>query len=100
MKKINKKITVDELAGMVQRGLQDTTKTILAEMKRGFAEVNKNFAEVNNNIRILAENNANEHNELKLERTEVAYKFEVSAIGKRVEVLEKKAGVKVGKESE
>lgn len=83
----NKKITVDELAGMVQRGFQDTTKAILGEMTKGFKGVN-------NNIRILSDDNAREHETIFLRLGNVAHKFELTNLEKRVDVLEKKVGVR------
>lgn len=83
MKAVNKKITIDKLAAMTQRGFVALTQTV----KEGFREAN-------NNIRILSENNAREHDEIKLRLDNVAYRFELVELQKRVEALEKRAGLK------
>ena len=92
-----KKITIDDLAMMTKRGFDEIGESI----KRGFEgvgkrfeEVDKRFEGVNNNIRILSDNNAREHEDLKLRLDNVAYRFELVELQKRVEVLEKKTGVK------
>lgn len=95
----NKKITIDNLAGMTKRGFDELGGKIdkLGErMVKGFEGVNKKFEETNNNIRILSDNNAREHEEIKLRLDNVAYRFELVELQKRVDVLEKKAGIKKG----
>lgn len=90
MKNKSKKITTDNLAGMTKRGFDELGGKIdkLGEqMVRGF-EV------VNNNIRIFSENNAREHEDIKLRLDNVAYRFELVELQKRVEILEKKTGIK------
>ncbi|MBU2037322.1 hypothetical protein KJ866_03965 [Patescibacteria group bacterium] len=79
----NKKITIDDLAIMTKRGFDEVGEN----MKQGFSAVN-------NNIRILSENNAREHEDIKLRLDNVAYRFELVELQKRVEVLEKRTGVK------
>jgi len=83
MKNKVKKITIDELAMMTKRGFDEVGEG----MKQGFATVN-------NNIHILSENNTREHEDIKLRLDNVAYRFELVELQKRVEVLEKRAGVK------
>lgn len=83
MAKEIKKITIDELALMTKRGFDEVGENI-----------KKGFETVNNNIRNFSENNAREHEELKLRLDNVAYRFELVELQKRVEVLEKKAGLK------
>ena len=79
----NKKITIDDLAMMTKQGFDEVGES----MKQGFTMVN-------NNIRILSENNAREHEDIKLRLDNVAYRFELVELQKRVEILEKRAGVK------
>lgn len=55
----NKKITMDVLAGMVQRGFAETAKKV-------------DLDRVENNLKILSENNAREHEEIKLRLDNVA----------------------------
>lgn len=85
MKKVNKKITMDDLAGMVQRGFSETTKKTDLET---FKETNTR------EHRIMTENNTREHEEIKLRLDNVAYRFELVELQKRVDVLEKKIGVR------
>ncbi len=84
MENKNKKITINDLALMTKRGFDEVGENI-----------KKGFETVNNNIRILSENNAREHEEIKLRLDNVAYRFELVELQKRVEVLEKKAGIKI-----
>jgi len=86
----NKKITVDDLMGMTKRGFDELGSKIgkLGE------QMTKGFEAVNNNIRILSESNAREHETIFLRLGNVAHTFELTELERRVEVLEKKAGVK------
>ncbi len=121
----NKKITVDDLAGMISAGTRETKSFVGKEIEglagmisagtretkkfvgkeiedlagmvqRGFDETAKKVDVVNlgNNLRILSENNASEHEDIKLRLDNVAYRFELVELQRRVEVLEKKMQVK------
>lgn len=79
----NKKITIDSLAIMTKRGFDEVGENI----KQGFETVT-------NNIRIFSENNAREHEDIKLRLDNVAYRFELVELQKRVEILEKKTDIK------
>lgn len=82
MKKTSrKKVTMDDLAGMVQRGFAETAKKV-------------DLDRVENNLRILSKNNTRDHEEVKLRLDNVAYRFELVELQKRVEVLEKKIQAK------
>jgi len=85
MKNTNKKTTMDDLAGMVQRGFAETTKKVDLE---AFKEANAR------EHRIMTENNTREHEKIKLRLDNVAYRFELVELQKRVGVLEKKVGVR------
>lgn len=113
MPKNNKKITTNELAIMMKRGFESVDKSTnkkiddlammtdkkideLAMMtKRGFDEMgermNKGFSEVNKRLGLLEEG----QEEIKLRLDNVAYRFELVELQRRVEVLEKKMGLKV-----
>lgn len=101
MKTKNKKITIDDLAGMI-KGESRKTRSFVVEkiddlagmVQRGFAETAKNSNRIENNLSLLSENNTREHEEIKLRLDNVAYRFELVELQKRVEVLEKRAGVK------
>lgn len=83
MAKKSKKITVDDLAMMTKRGFDELggkISELSEQVKEGF--------------RISSENNAREHEDIKLRLDNVAYRFELVELQKRVEVLEKKTGVK------
>jgi hypothetical protein len=85
MKSANKKITMEDLAGMVQRGFTETAKkTDLETLK----ETNTREHQ------IMTENNTREHESIKLRLNNVAYRFELVELQKRVDVLEKKVGVR------
>jgi len=70
---------MNDLAGMV---------------KRGFDEVGNRITGVEERLRIMSENNAREHEAIMLRLDNVAYRFELVELQKRVETLEKKLGLK------
>lgn len=86
MKKQNQKITMEDLAGMVQRGF--------GSMDEKFNKTDERFDKVENNLRIISENNTREHKAIMLRLDNVAYRFELVELQKRVELLEKKTGIK------
>lgn len=87
MKNVNKKITINDLAGMVKRGFDEVGENI----KKGFDELGNKLG---GQIRVLSENNERAHEEIKLRLDNVAYRFELVELQKRVDVLEKKVGVR------
>jgi len=80
---MDKKMTLDNLAGMVQRGFAETAKKIDLD------GVKNDLGSVKNDLRILSENNTREHEEIKLRLDSVAYRFELVELQKRVEKLER-----------
>ncbi|OGZ34560.1 MAG: hypothetical protein A2174_02925 [Candidatus Portnoybacteria bacterium RBG_13_41_18] len=62
-----KKMTLDNLAGMIQRG---------------FAETAKDFGNVKKDLTILSENNVREHEEIMLCLNDVAHRFELVELQK------------------
>lgn len=72
-----KKITLDDLARMINDGF-DATK----------AELNKRFDSVEKRLS-LVETTAED---IKLRMSEVAYRFELRQLERRMEILERKAG--------
>jgi len=79
MKNANKKITMNDLAIMV---------------KNGFDETGNKIEEVKKEVKDLRETNAREHEAIMLRLDNVAYRFELVELQKRVDVLEKKVGVR------
>jgi hypothetical protein len=86
MKKKN--ISIDQLAQMVQRGFDETAKK--DEMDRRFEHVDKRFDAVDKRLDKLEQG----HEEIKLRLDNVAYRFELVELQRRVELLEKKTGIK------
>jgi len=80
-----KKISLENLAGMVKRGFDETGDKIEGVKKEveGVKEDLKNFREIN----------TQEHEEIKLRLNNVAYRFELVELVQRVERLEKIAGI-------
>jgi len=82
-----KKMTIEDLAKNIKDIKQDTDKIdrnldILAVMtKKGFEQMEKRF----NNIE-------NDHEQIMLRLTNVAYRFELNDLKERVKRLEEKAG--------
>lgn len=81
-KKINK-ITIDTLAGMMKRGFDDLGNKLGGQIMT-----------VANRLKVFREENAREHEAIMLRLDNVAYRFELVELQKRVEFLEKKAGIK------
>lgn len=79
MKNKSKKITIDDLARMT---------------KDGFDELGGKIDKLSEQVRAGFGNNAREHEDMKLRLDNVADRFEVVDLQKRVDVLEKKAGIK------
>jgi len=77
-----KKMTIDELAGMIKgefdniggeiKGVKEEIKGIKSEMAKGFKE------------------SKDDHEKLELKMSNVAYRFELVELQKRVELLEKR----------
>lgn len=96
---------IDNLAAMTKRefdkvdqrfkGVDQKFKGIdqrFDEMDQRFDEMDQKFDEMDQKINNLSEDNAREHGEIKIRLDNVAYRFELVALQKRVEVLEKRRG--------
>lgn len=79
MKKTKKNITLDDLAGMVAQGFSDMD-----------SKFDKKFTDFDKKLSTLEE--GQEHIKLKLDN--VAYRFELVELQKRVDLLEKHIGIK------
>ena len=75
MKKLKKNITLDDLAGMVANG---------------FSEMNDHFGVMEKRMKVSEDG----QEQIKLRLDNVAYRFELVELQRRVELLEKRAGVK------
>lgn len=73
-----KKITLDNLAGMIKRGFDDMG-----------GKIDRAEKSLKNDIAVLKENNKQEHEDIKLRLDNVAYRFELVELQKRVDKLEK-----------
>jgi len=90
MKNANKKITMENLATMVKRGFDETGEKI-EDVKK---EV-KNLGETNaREHQIMTGNNTREHESIKLRLDNLAPRFELVELQKKVDVLEKKVGAR------
>lgn len=81
-KKIKKNVTLDDLAGMV---------------KRGFDGIDKGFDENTRKHKVMMaklENLKNGQEEIKLKLDQVAYRFEVQELDRRLRRVESKLGLK------
>lgn len=74
--------TLDDVAGMVQRGFQ--------EMNGRFGEVDKRLDGLEGRMGTLEKG----QEEIKLRLDNVAYRFELVELQRRVEILEKRVGAK------
>ena len=81
-KKIKKNVTLDDLAGMVKRGFDNVDD--------GFNKVDKRF----DGVEAKLENLENGVEEIKLKLDQVAYRFEVQELDRRLKRVEAKLGLK------
>lgn len=63
-------------------------------VKKGFDETGEKIEEVKKEVKNLSEANAREHETITLRLDNVAYRFELVNLEKRVDVLEKKIGTR------
>jgi polyhydroxyalkanoate synthesis regulator phasin len=87
MKKQKKKITIDDLAMMTKRGFDELGEKLGEKIDELGERVKEGFG-------VVSENNAREHDDIKLRLDNVAYRFELVELQKRVDALEKKTGIK------
>lgn len=103
----SKKITMENLALMIkesEKRIIEAVDTKIDELavitKHGFdgigeqfKKVDEQFDEVNEKLDDLNKSNSQAHENTSLRLSEVAYSFELTALKKRVEVLEHKAEI-------
>ncbi len=92
-KKPVKETTIDDLAIMIGKGFDHVDKRFDHVDKR-FEEMDKRFEEMSGKIESLRMDNVREHEEIKLKLGEVAYRFELVELQKRVEILERRINTK------
>ena len=92
-KRIKKNITLDNLAGMVKRGFDGVDKRFDGVDKR-LDGVDKRFDKIENTLKNFREENSLEHEEIKLRLSQVAYRFEVEELDRRLKRVEAKVGLK------
>ena len=85
-KRIKKNITLDNLAGMVKHGFDGVDKRLDG--------VDKRFDKIENTLKNFREENSLEHEEIKLRLSQVAYRFEVEELDRRLKRVEAKVGLK------
>lgn len=79
------KITINDLALMIKNGFN--------EVNGKLNEYDGKFDEIKIELKEFKETNRLEHEEIKLRLDNVAYKFELAELQKRVEILEERAGI-------
>ena len=92
-KRIKKNITLDNLAGMVKRGFDGVDKRFDGVDKR-LNGVDKRFDKIENTLKNFREENSLEHEEIKLRLSQVAFRFEVEELDRRLKRVEAKVGLK------
>lgn len=85
--KKKKNITLDDLAGMVKRGFDGVDKRFNETAKKG------DIDRIESALRNFREENALEHEEIKLRLSQVAYRFELEEMDKRLKRVEAKVGI-------
>jgi len=81
-------MTIDDLGKKIDR-LDQNIDALAIITKKGFDQVDKRFDILEKRLNILEA----QHEEIKLRLDSVAHRFELIALSKRVEFLEKKLGV-------
>jgi len=71
-------------------GLADTVDKLAIITRNGFENVDKRFEHIEKRLDGFEKGNTREHEEIKIRQDNVAYRFEVVELEKRVETLEKK----------
>lgn len=84
MKK-SKEVRIEDLAVMINKGFNGMSGV----MNKQFGEVGKQIGEINKKLDILEIG----QEDIKLRLTNVAYRFEVEELERRLIILEKKAGI-------
>lgn len=95
--KKKKETTIDDLAMSMEKGfkkadkrLETTVNSLAAMISKGFNEMKESNAREHKE---MAASNEREHEEIKLSLNNVAYRFELVELQKRVEVLERRVRV-------
>ena len=94
--KKKKETTIEDLALMIGEGFAQQDKRFeniegeLGEVKGRLGRVEGELGEVKDGLSSLQETNAMEHQEMKSHLNNMAYRFELNDLGRRVSILEKK----------
>jgi hypothetical protein len=87
--KKKKETTIDDLALMIRKGFEQVDKRF-EKMDERFDRMDARFDRMDSRMDSLEESNTMEHEEMKNHLNNVAYRFELTDLGKRVRILEKK----------
>ena len=91
MKKLKKNTTIDDLASMVARGFENTsTKSDIKRLEDKFSSLITKVSLLVAKLSWLERG----QEDIKLKLDNVAYRFELVELQRRVELLEKKVGAK------
>jgi archaellum component FlaC len=85
----NKKITIESLAGMIKRGFDGLTGE-LHDIKKDIEELKRRIGVLEQRFGVMEEDIA----DIKIRLGNAAWGFEVRELERRVNRLEKKAGIK------
>jgi len=98
MKKIKKNITIDGLASMVARGFENTsTKSDVKRLEDKVSSLDVKVSSLDTKVSSLdtkVSSLERGQEDIKLKLDNVAYRFELVELQRRVELLEKKVGAK------
>lgn len=87
--KKKKEITIEGLALMIGEGFAQQDKRF-EKIEGELGEVKDKLGKVESDLSSLQETNSMEHQEIKTHLNNMAYRFELNELGRRVSVLEKK----------
>ena len=93
----NKKVTIEGLAVIVKNGFSEVSKNnedLAAMVQNGFYESEKKTGERFDRVEKRLDDLEHGQEEIKLKLDNVAYRFELVELQRRVEILEKKLSLK------
>lgn len=82
IKKKKREATINDLAVMINKGFE--------QVSEDFKQVDRRLDSLEQGHKEMIKSNTREHEEIKLSLNNVAYRFELVELQKRVEILERK----------
>lgn len=97
IKGLVREVAIETIKPMMKEVVLEAIEPMMAATQKEFDGIKGQFDKMGERFDKLEGNNTREHEEINLKLGEVTFRFELVALQKRVEVLEKKAGVARGR---